>query len=125
MKFLLDVGISVKVAEFLEELGHQPIHLWNVGLETLRDADILSKARKENRVLLTHDLDFPDLVAASQAKLPSIIVFRLRDMRPEKVIAHLKGILKDYSHFLKKGAIITVTEGKLRVRTLPIGKPRK
>ena len=122
MKFLLDVGISVKVAEFLEAIGHHPIHLWSIGLEKLRDADIILKARKENRILLTHDLDFPDLIAASQAQLPNIIVFRLRNMRPENVISHLEAILKNHSTILQKGAIVTVTEGKLRVRKLPIKK---
>ncbi|HEY57982.1 MAG TPA: DUF5615 family PIN-like protein, partial [Anaerolineae bacterium] len=38
---------------------------------------------REGFVLLTHDLDFGELVAASGARLPSVVVFRLRNMRPQ------------------------------------------
>ena len=38
------------------------------------------------RVLLTHDLDFGELVAASGAKLPSIVVFRLANMHPDREV---------------------------------------
>lgn len=39
-------------------------------------AFILEKALDEGRVLLTHDLDFAELLAASGGKAPSVIVFR-------------------------------------------------
>ena len=50
------------------------------GLHRLPDSAILEKARNEERILLTHDLDFGELVAA---RLPSVVVFRLRSMQPE------------------------------------------
>jgi len=47
-------------------------------LMKLPDAEILQKARSENRIVLTFDLDFGDLLAASGENLPSVIIFRLR-----------------------------------------------
>jgi len=41
----------------------------------MEDAHILDKARSEGRIVLTFDLDFGDLLAASGEKLPSVIVF--------------------------------------------------
>ena len=96
MKFLADMGISPKTMSFLENLGYQTIHLHQEGLDKLSDAEILQKARLEGRILLTHDLDFGDLLAASEAELPSIIIFRMRNMRPERVNLHLKSILSKY-----------------------------
>lgn len=64
MKFLADMGISPRVVEELRQKGHDAVHLAEQGLHRMVDGDILQKARQENRVLLTHDLDFGELLAA-------------------------------------------------------------
>ena len=81
MKFLADMGISPHVVEELRKKKHDAVHLMDEGLNRLPDGDILQKARQENRILLTHDLDFGELLAASGGELPIVIIFRLKDMR--------------------------------------------
>lgn len=120
MKFLADMGISPKVVAFLQNLGHQASHLQQLGLHKLKDSEILEKARIERCILLTHDLDFGDLLAASGAELPSVIIFRLRSMRPENVNRYLFKIIRQYTDVLEHGAIITATEGRIRIRHLPL-----
>ncbi len=120
MKFLLDMGVSPNAVDFLQHLGHQALHLQQQGLHRLRDSEILKKARAEGCILLTHDLDFGDLLAASGANLPSVVIFRLRNMRPEQVNRHLRKIISQYSEALERGAIVTVTEGRARIRRLPL-----
>jgi predicted nuclease of predicted toxin-antitoxin system len=121
MKFLADMGISPSTVAFLQGLGHDALHLHDQDLGRLQDPAILEKARAESRVLLTHDLDFGELIAASGARLPSIIVFRLRNMRPEQVNRYLHAIITQHEASLVQGAIISVTEGQIRVRLLPLG----
>jgi len=123
MKFLLDMGISPETGVFLRSLGHEAVHLHERGLDTLPDSLILQLAREESCVLLAQDLDFPELVAASGAHLPSVVVFRLRDMTPESVNRHLQRVLSQSRQALEEGAIVSVTEGLIRIRTLPI-QPR-
>ncbi len=77
MKFLADMGISPGVVAALCDLGHEAVHLHVLGLDRLPDKDILVLARSEGQVLLTHDLDFGELLAVSGAVLPSVITFRL------------------------------------------------
>jgi predicted nuclease of predicted toxin-antitoxin system len=120
MKFLADMGISPQTVSYLQNLGHQATHLHQEGLERLSDPEILQKARLEGSILLTHDLDFGDLLAASEARLPSVIIFRLRNMRPQRVNLHLSSIVKEYAQDLKQGVIMTITEGSIRIRQLPI-----
>ena len=72
MKFLADMGISPATVAFRRSMGHEATHLREEGLERLPDTAVLEKARIENRVLLTHDLDFGELIAASGAVLPSV-----------------------------------------------------
>lgn len=121
MKFLADMGISPRSVAFLGRLGHDAVHLHDAGLDRLSDASILSKALDEGRVVLTHDLDFGDLVAASRARLPSVVTFRLRNMSADHVNRYLQLILADHQERLIAGAVISVTEGQIRVRSLPIG----
>ena len=123
MKFLADMGISMATIALLRNLGHDAVHLREQGLHRLDDPDILQKARQEGRILLAHDLDFSDLMAASRAHLPSVIIFRLRDMRPANVNRHLEAIIRDEAGALERGAIVSVTEGRMRVRVLPIERP--
>jgi len=81
MRFLADMGISPNTVAFLRAQGHDAIHLLEVELERLTDPAILEKALQEECILLTHDLDFGELLAASKAQLPSVIIFRLQNMR--------------------------------------------
>jgi predicted nuclease of predicted toxin-antitoxin system len=122
MRFLADMGISPVTVSFLGGLGHDAMHLHDEGLDVLEDPDIFAKARDEDRVLLTHDLGFGELVAASGARLPSVVVFRLRNMRPDRVNHYLRGIISDHQEVLEQGAILSVTEGQIRVRLLPISR---
>jgi predicted nuclease of predicted toxin-antitoxin system len=124
MRFLADMGLSPKTVSFLRDAGYDAVHLHDQELDRLADSAILEKARTEGRVLLTHDLDFGELMAASGAALPSVVIFRLRDMRPPNVNRHLDEILTEYRKLLEDGAIASITEGRIRVRPLPI-KPGK
>jgi predicted nuclease of predicted toxin-antitoxin system len=118
VKFLADMGISPKTVAFLHGLGHDAVHLSEQGLEQLPDPSIVEKARQEGRIVLVHDLDFGELVAASGARLPSVITFRLRNMHPDRVNSALQSILSHHKEALEQGAMISVTEGQVRVRRL-------
>ncbi len=121
MKFLADMGISPQTVGFLNRIGHEAIHLHQEGLDRESDPAILEKARLEGRILLTHDLDFGDLVSASGETLPSLVTFRLRNMKPAMVNYYMQEIVNKHQEALNHGAFISVTEGKIRVRLLPMG----
>lgn len=120
MKFLADMGISPRVVSALRQQGHDAVHLQEQGLGRMPDGGILAKARGEQQVLLTHDLDFGELLAASGGKLPSVIIFRLKDMRADNVNFHLFKILEKQTSALENGVVCSVTERKVRIRELPI-----
>ena len=120
MKFLSDMDISPKTVAFLQSLGHDATHLLDQGLDRLQDPAILAKARDEGRIVLTHDLDFSEIVALSGTPLPSVVSFRLRNMHPDRVNAYLQAIIAQHGKMLERGAIISVSEGRIRVRPLPL-----
>jgi predicted nuclease of predicted toxin-antitoxin system len=120
MKFLADMGISPKTVSYLNSLAYDTVHLKDQGLQRAFDPVILDKALNEGRILLTHDLDFAELLALSGGKAPSVIIFRLRNMHPDRVNICLEMVINKHVEALGKGAIISVDEGLIRVRYLPI-----
>lgn len=120
MNFLADMGISPRVVDELRRQGYDAVHLAEQGLARLADGEILQKAREESRILLTHDLGFGELLAASGGNLPSVIIFRLKDMRAPNVSRHLFSVIHQQSEALNTGAVLSVTEQKVRTRLLPI-----
>jgi predicted nuclease of predicted toxin-antitoxin system len=120
MKFLADMGISPRTVAFLRSQGHDAVHLHEQGLDRLEDSAILEKARNEGRVLLTHDLDFGELLAAAGTALPSVVIFRLQNMRPERINDYLETIISRYAGSLQMGSIASVNERQIRIRHLPI-----
>ena len=89
-------------------------------LQRLTDDEVVEIAIGEERIILTHDLDFSRIVALSAAERPSVISFRLNNMRGQNVIAYLKEVIDHFADNLESGALISVQEDAIRVRRLPV-----
>ncbi len=120
MKFLADMGISPRSVDFLRHSGVEAVHVHELGLDRLPDARIVEKARSEGYVVLTHDLDFGELLALTGADLPSVVIFRLQSMRPSNVNRYLQILMTEHGAALNEGAILSVNDRHIRVRRLPI-----
>jgi predicted nuclease of predicted toxin-antitoxin system len=84
------------------------------------DEQILGKAIREQRVVLTCDPDFGDLLAAGRGTVPSVILIRTRNQTPNAVTPRLFQVLQTSRNALETGAIVIVEEGGFRLRHLPI-----
>jgi predicted nuclease of predicted toxin-antitoxin system len=120
MKFLADMGISSRTVIWLHSRGDDVVHLRDEGLQRLPDNEILIKARTEERILLTVDLDFAQLLAVSGDNLPSVILFRLGNENYDAINERLTQVLRECEEDLELGAIISVSNETFRVRRLPI-----
>ncbi len=120
MRFLADMGISLDVVTWLRAEEYEVDHLIDRNLHKSTDTDILELARIESRIVLTHDLDFGYLLAVCRYSLPSVIIFRLANMRPSNVIAHLRLALARHGDALSSGAVLSISERRIRVRRLPL-----
>jgi predicted nuclease of predicted toxin-antitoxin system len=119
MLFLADMGISLRVVNWLCSSGHD--HLRDEGLQSLSNGEVFRKAFREERIVLTFDLDFGEIVAASRATTVSVVLFRLRNTRADFVIRRLKIVLDQSAEELAQGAVVLVEDERHRVRKLPIG----
>lgn len=121
MRFLADMGVSHQVVEWLRGNGHEAVHLRDEGLQRLPNGEIFQKAIREQRIVLTFDLDFGEILAASGGQIVSVVLFRLRNTRTGFVIQRLDDVLNHSSAELLQGAIVIVEDSRHRVRRLPIG----
>jgi len=119
-RLLLDMGIAQSTGQHLRSYGYDVVHLSEQGLERLPDDRIVAKAQDEERAIVTHDLDFGRIVALSGHSVPSIVTLRLSNMTPARVNIVLQAALEDAAQSLEDGALVTVTDGGIRIRTLPI-----
>lgn len=120
MRFLADMGVSDSTVRLLRSGDHDAVHLREESLHRLEDSAILEKASRERRAILTFDLDFGELLAASRAPFPSVIVFRLHSQTPASVNPRLLVVLRECVSDIDAGAIVIVEESRYRVHRLPM-----
>ncbi len=115
MYFLANENFPFDAVEALRQNGHDVAWI-RVDSPGISDPEVLSRAQKENRILLTFDKDFGEL--AFRSKLPAttgIILFRIKApsgaVVAEKVVRAIT--LRDDWH----GHFSVIEDDKIRMRT--------
>lgn len=115
MRFLVDECVAKASAIRLRMLGHDVVRV-GTDIRVPDDEDILALATSEQRVLITHDQDFGDLVFLKRHRSPhGIVLFRYEPPHPEEVARRLQTIIG--SGLYEFSAHMTVVdESKVRQR---------
>jgi predicted nuclease of predicted toxin-antitoxin system len=124
MKFLIDMNLSPRWCGILQAEGWDTVHWSDIGIASAPDYEIMQRALNESRVVLTHDLDYGALLAATQAAGPSVVQVRTQDVRTQSLAPMLIPLLRNYENELDSGALLIVDEAKSRVRLLPLVQRR-
>lgn len=122
MRFMADAGVSPKTVEFLNQLGHEAVHVRTLTLQRAPDRELVERSRADSSVVVTFDLDFGEILALGVLDKPSVIIFRLADERADSVNQRLSTVLTERLADLESGALILVEDTRYRVRKLPIGR---
>ena len=85
------------------------------------NGEIFEKAIREDRIIITFDLDFGEIAALTKSWRTSVILFRLKNTRTLHVIERLSSVIERFEDALKRGSIIAVEETRCRVRNYPMG----
>jgi predicted nuclease of predicted toxin-antitoxin system len=114
MRFLLDESADFPLAALLRERGHDVTAIAHDYPASLKDSEVLAIARDEQRILLTNDRDFGEMIVRQRLPHSGVILFRLgfEDLqtkwtRLEHVLVHHPGDLQD---------LIVITDHRVRVR---------
>jgi len=121
MRFLIDNALSPQLAAKLGAMGHDAIHVRDIGIASSSDEVIFLRAAGEGRILVSADTDFGTLLALRRGVAPSVILLRRRtDRRPARQAAILLANLSNLADSLQQGCIAVIEESRVRVRRLPI-----
>jgi predicted nuclease of predicted toxin-antitoxin system len=120
LKLLADMNISPLTVQALQAQGWDMVRVSARLPADAPDTNILALARREDRVIVTQDLDFSTLIALGGYDRPSLITFRLDAPEPARVTQQLLAILSQHTDALCTGCVITADERRARVRRLPI-----
>lgn len=121
MKFLLDENQSPVLVDLIAAAGHDVVHARDIGLKSAPDTVVLETAAATGRVLISGDTDFGELLASSNAALPSVVLFRRQGQRRAGQIAALLLMnLETVEPDLEAGAVVVFDNDRIRVRALPM-----
>ena len=120
MKFLIDMPVTPDAAPHLRAAGHDAIHAVDLGLARSSDTELLAVARREGRIVITADLDYPRLIALQQADRPGVILFRGGAYSDREMLALLDRVLARASTLDLEHSIVVVDRTRIRRRALPI-----
>jgi len=123
MRILVDMNLSPVWVSVLMDAGHVAMHWSTVGAPSASDAHIVAWARDNGHILLTHDLDFGAILAATNAAAPSVIQIRTQDIAPEHASGVLLAAPARFASQLEEGVLISVDEERARARVLPLKRP--
>ena len=120
MKLLLDMNLSPRWAGFLISQGWQCVHWSGIGAATDKDSEIMEFAAKNDYVVLTYDLDFGAILAATHGNKPSVVQLRTKDISVQAAGQKITSALRQTEAELSEGALLTIDEHRTRIRLLPI-----
>jgi len=119
MKLLIDMNLSPRWGRLLGSEGFEAVHWSDVGPADASDREIMDHARTHGFVVLTHDLDFGAILAATRDAKPSVVQIRADDVSPEAIGAVVTITLNRMADDLEAGALLTIDTARMRLRLLP------
>ena len=115
-KFKVDENMPAEAAALLAQAGHDAATVPDQRMGGRPDPDVAAVCRREDRAVVTLDLDFCDIRAYPPADYPGIIVLRLARLDKRRVLSALQRLLPLLNQEPLQGKLWIVGETTVRVR---------
>jgi predicted nuclease of predicted toxin-antitoxin system len=112
--------LSPRWVSFLAASQIESVHWSFVGAATAPDSEIMAYARAHGYVVLTHDLDFSAILAATQGTKTSVVQIRSESLNPDIIGAHVLSAVRQLGGQLQSGALVSVEPDRTKMRLLPL-----
>jgi predicted nuclease of predicted toxin-antitoxin system len=120
VKLLVDMKLSPRWVGMLSEASIEAAHWSKLGAHNAPDSEIMAFAAVNNYIVLTHDLDFSAILAATQGEKPSVVQIRAEDVSPDVISKQVIVALRQMATELEDGALLTIEPNRTRLRVLPL-----
>ncbi len=113
MKFLLDENVSQTAGRGLRDAGYDVLHVLDTPYRSAGDEEILKFAKRERRVIVTHDKDFGNLLRFPVETHAGVILIRPRNQTPPNTLRHLLKFLSVRGSLF--GNLVIIRESEYRI----------
>jgi len=120
MKILVDMNLSPSWVDFLVEAEFVAVHWSQVGASDAHDSEVMQWAARHGHVVLTSDLDFGAILAATQDRRPSVLQLRSDILTPHVIGPAVLAAIRQTHQELSEGAIVSIDAARARLRVLPL-----
>jgi predicted nuclease of predicted toxin-antitoxin system len=117
VKLLVDMNLSPSWVERLARHGFEAVHWSTIGAATAPDVEILTWANEHKFVLITNDLDFSAILAATAGASPSAVQIRTQDLLSDVAVDIVAKAIEAHRKDIEGGALLSIDEGGTRVRS--------
>lgn len=118
MRFLVDRCAGRLLAKWLRKKGHDTLEARQLGPDP-GDRALLVRAEAENRIPITIDTDFGELIYLD--RVPHAGLVRIPDVSAEKRIELLGQVIEYHWQALEARAVVTIRGDRIRISSPPKG----
>ena len=117
IKFLVDESVEKAVVDFLRKQGYDALYVAE-NCSGITDDEVLSFANRDNRVLVTNDRDFGELIFLQRKASSGVLLFRSSSEKSSDRVSLVRKLLQSFADRLE-GNFVVVSDEKIRIRKLP------
>ena len=123
MRLLIDMNLSPRWVGLLTGAGIEAAHWSALGAVNAPDSEIMAYAAVHGYVVLTHDLDFGSILAATHGEEAQCRANPRSGCQPRRDGRQVIIALRQMAAELEEGALLTVDPNRTRLSVLPL-RPR-
>ena len=116
MKVKLDENIPARLAGDLAVLGHDVDTVASEGLKGKPDGVVWNVARRDQRFLITQDLDFSDIRQFQPGTHAGLLLVRLREPGANALVSRIRAVIHEEGLESFAGCFVVLSDRKLRIR---------
>ena len=115
LKFLTDENVSTSLVMALRKNGFDTKDIKEQKLFGASDKEILKMAFRENRVVITHDKDFANLLNYSSMPNKGVIWLRFKNQSPSNVIHLFIPWLDELKESKIKNSLVIIADDYIKI----------
>jgi predicted nuclease of predicted toxin-antitoxin system len=116
MQFKLDENLPPAADDLLRQLGHDVMTVFDQGLQSCTDPEVLAACQGEGKVLIALDLDFSNILVYPPERYAGFIVLRLHRPGPRAILGLLRRVVPHLETVPVAGRLWIADERRIRVR---------
>jgi predicted nuclease of predicted toxin-antitoxin system len=114
---LADENFPQASYKFLKEKGYDILHITDVGLASIPDQEVIEFSIEEDRVIITFDSDFGELIFKLDYKPKGVIYFRWKSFRPSEPGQYIDEVIEE-GIIDFEGFVTVIDRDKVRQRKI-------